>query len=355
MMIADFDIHAWSPVVLALHYPRTFYIALLLFFLIAAFAWWFLPHYVITRLIPEDLTHRQATESSVRKDLSLFYAGSVVVFGVIGAIIQFQANVERDYQQRDASLSVQNGELFEKAVTRLDSASALSTLSAISSLTELMRQKGYYWASVSEISEFLRKSISQHADLNALDKLNAIRALSTRDAGAWSNRFTEPFPLDFSGLDLTDFRFSQLWLWGSTFRSTNLTGSQLPGAKMESTDFECANFERAQLQMSSLFETTDPTEIGPKLNRVNFRHANLSKVIFKTDSNNRVHVEDACFEGATLDGADLSGFDLSEPSGLTRSQIEKTSAHPPIPADFDSKVKKCKEFKEICLTTPASK
>jgi uncharacterized protein YjbI with pentapeptide repeats len=355
-MISEADVHAWSPVVLALEHPQYFYPILLLAFCLAAGLWWFLPHFFAGRSFPRDSKHRQEAESSLRKDISLFYTGSVVVFGVLGAVIQFQANIERDHQQQMAALSAENAKRFDQAVTNLESNSPLANLGAISALTGLMRQNGFYWTSVAELNEFLRQAVSvvpKDATINRVAILNAFLALSTRDEGIWNNRFHEPFPLDFSRLNLGGLLFSQLRLWGSNFRHTNLSGSYLPGASMEGTDFNCANFEKAQLQRSSLSDDTPPTKLGPKLARANFTGAVLDNVQFITDSNKKVDIEDTCFAGASLVGADISGFDLTQVAGLTREQIDKTQFHPAIPPNFEAK--SCRPFADLCPSTPSGR
>jgi uncharacterized protein YjbI with pentapeptide repeats len=176
-----------------------------------------------------------------------------------------------------------------------------------------------------------------------------------RDVGVWGNRFSEPFPLDFSNLDLSSLAFSNLKLWGSDFQNTNLSNSFLPGAQMEATDFTCANFENAQLGMSTLGVETLPSQIGAKLNGANFHNAHLENVQFIGDGRAKaqMHLKDTCFEGAHLHHADITGFDLTEPSGLTSDQIKSTDKHPSIPRDFEKKP--CSAFTDLCKRTPRNK
>jgi hypothetical protein len=104
--------------------------------------------------------------------------------------------------------------------------------------------------------------------------------------------------------------------------------------------------------MSSLFQPTTPSELGPKLANANFTKANLSGVSFKRDSNTKlVDTSGTCFEGATLDGADISGFDLHNVLGLAVEQIDKANAdhRPQIPAGYLKK--KCVDFTQTCPNT----
>jgi hypothetical protein len=357
-VISDTNVHAWTPIILALEHPEYFYPVFLVVFLIAAGIWWWWPYYQATRYFPTAAEKRQAAESALRKDLTLFYTGSVVVFGIIGAVIQFQANLERDHRQQRASLSAENAKRFDGAVTQLQSGLPLSTLGGIFALSELMTQEGFYWQTVAEIQEYVRRAIQNaKGNINTAEIHNALRTLSERDAGFWVNRFSEPFPLDFSGIDLSNLKFSRLKLWGSDFQNTNLSGAELPGAMMEGTEFHCADFENAHLEMSYLHESTDPTELGPNLTRTNFRNAYLFNVRFKPDHNDDrkgtyVDTSDSCFQGANLDGADISHFDLTNAPGLTREQINKTQFHPVIPEGFQPIL--CNSFKSLCPTTPSA-
>jgi uncharacterized protein YjbI with pentapeptide repeats len=141
---------------------------------------------------------------------------------------------------------------------------------------------------VAPLHTFLRRELERprpKEGINRAEVTNALLALSERDVGVWNNRFSEPFPLDFSGLDLSGLRFSGLMLWGSDFNHANLAEVWMPGAKFDGIDFECANLQGANLRRSSLHVGTDPTELGPKLMGANFRNAGLNDVIFKRDEN----------------------------------------------------------------------
>jgi hypothetical protein len=48
----------------------------------------------------------------------------------------------------------------------------------------------------------LREAVPK-VDINSIEIHNALYALSERGVGIWSNRFGEPFPLDFSVLDMS--------------------------------------------------------------------------------------------------------------------------------------------------------
>jgi uncharacterized protein YjbI with pentapeptide repeats len=356
-MINETNIHAWGPIIFALENPQYFYPILLLIFLIAAGIWWWWPSHKAKNYFPTDVEKRQTAEASLRKDLSLFYTGSVVAFGIIGALIQFQANIERDHHQQQVTLSAENAKRFDEAVTQLQN-KPLSILGAISTFSELTKQDGFYWAAVSEVQEYLREAIHQGGDINRTEIHNAFRVLSERGTGNLQNRLSEPFPLDFSGLDLGKFKYSKLKLWGSDFQNSNLSGALLPGAMMESTDFTCANFENSHLEMSYLHEPTGPAELGPKLAQANFRNSSLNDVSFRPDHDDDhkdayVNTTDTCFEGAHFDGADISHFNLTNVTGLTRQQIDKSLFHPAIPNGFE--YKPCKPFKSLCPATPNTK
>jgi uncharacterized protein YjbI with pentapeptide repeats len=353
-MISTLNVREWSPVLLALEYPQYFYPILILGFSVAAVAWWLVPQYSARRWYPTDPANRQAAESSFRRDLSLFYTGSVVVLGILGAVIQFVATLDRNHQQEVDTLSATNSTSFSQAITNLQLDSPLAVLSAISALSALAHQDGFYWGSTVELNELLREAIPKR-DVNSLEIHNALYVLSQRDAGIWTNRLNEPFPLDFSNLNLSGLKFSSLMLWGSDFRYANLSGSYLPGTLMEGTDFTCTNFEGANLKMSTLYAPTHASEIGPKLEKANFRHADLSNVQFMGDKNNNLemYTTDACFDEATLDGADLSHFDLTAPSGLAPDKIKRAKSYPPIPAGFNEKP--CMPFHDLCPTNPTTK
>jgi hypothetical protein len=131
-------VHDAAPIVLALTYPGTFYSICLALFVAAAFLWWLLP----------SLQKRPSARKGLRTDLSLFYTGSVVAFGIIGTMIQFQSNIQRDQQQQRLALSSENAKRFDGAVKQLQKISDISALSAIYTLAELTKQDGFYWPSI---------------------------------------------------------------------------------------------------------------------------------------------------------------------------------------------------------------
>jgi uncharacterized protein YjbI with pentapeptide repeats len=274
----------------------------------AALVWWVLPRWAAKKY-HDGTTASKETEVAARTNLTLVYGGAVVVFGIIGAVIQFQSNLERDHLQRRSALSAQNSRRYDAAIAQLEKNTALTKLAGIASLAELTKQEGFYWHAVASLHTFLRRELDKERPkegINRAEVTNALLALSERDVGVWNNRFSEPFPLDFSGLNLSGLRFSGLMLWGSDFNHANLTGVTLPGAKFEGIDFECANLQGADFRRSSLHVATDPTELGPKLMGVNFRHARLNEVVFKRNENYNgglVNTEDACFEDADLTGS----------------------------------------------------
>jgi uncharacterized protein YjbI with pentapeptide repeats len=356
-MFSENNIHAWGPITFALENPHYFYPILLITFLIAAGIWWWWPYYRSRSDFSKNSEKRGAAEASLRKDLSLFYTGSVIALGIVGAVIQFQANIERDHRQQRNTLSAENAKRFDAAVAQLQN-TPLSILGAISSLSELAKQDGFYWSAVSEVHEYLREAIQKGSNINRAEIHNAFLVLSERDISTWRNRLKEPFPLDFSALDLGNLKFSRLKLEGSDFQNTNFYGTILPGADFVGADFRCANFENSHLEPSYLYEYTKPTALGPKLAQVNFRNSFLNDVIFKPDHDDDrkgaiVDTTDACFEGAHLDGADISHYDVTNVSGLTLDQIGQTKFPPSNLHDF--KFKPCKPFKDLCPTTPNTK
>jgi uncharacterized protein YjbI with pentapeptide repeats len=349
----EIEIHSWSPVVWALQHPQYFYPGLGIIFLLAAITWWCVPYFLSRRSFPDNPSKRQAAETSLRTALTLFYTGSVVALGIIGAVIQFQANLERDFRQQQLALSAENAKRFDNAVERLRSTSApLQNLSALSAFSNLIKQDGFYWPTVAEVLEYFRLIVQQGGDVNRPEISNALWILSTRE---WSKQSTEPFPLDFSGLDLHNLTFSGLQLWGTNFQNTNLSGAILPGAKLEGADLFCADLQNTRFEKSSLFQETAAAELGSKLANVNFRNANLSNVVFKHNSEGSVDTTGACFEGAIMDDADISHFDLQNVSGLTIHQIEATRREnrPVLPPNFT--LRNCQPFEEICRNTPHSK
>jgi len=325
-------LHDPAPIAWALKHPGVFYSTCLAVFFLAALLWWLLPL----------LQRRPSARKGLRTDLTLFYTGSVVAAGIIGAIIQFQANVERDQQQQRFTLSSENAKRFDSAVGQLQKHSDLVELGAVNALGELSKQDGFYWSSIAMLSAYLRHAVRASDGINSAVVAGAFYILSVRN---WESRNSEPFPLDFSSLNLKGLHYSQLQLWGSNFQLSDLSGAILPGAKFESADFSCANFENAIFQPSYLQNATDPAELGPKLANANFRNANLIAVLFKSSS---VDVENACFEGANLGGADISGFDLSKVTGLDLNQIRSTKKHPDVSDDFHPKP--CMAFKDLCPT-----
>jgi uncharacterized protein YjbI with pentapeptide repeats len=332
-----------GPVALVLKHPGLFYSACFVVLAVAALVWWILPR----------LQKLPAEKSGLRRDLSLFYTGSVIAAGVIGAIIQFQANIERDQQQQaitlsqfqqqqKLTLSAENAKRFDGAVKRLQGQSDLQALGAIYTLRELSTQEGFYWPSTTMLNAYLRSALVALDDVNSAAIVGALYILSTRD---WEARNADPFPLDFSRLNLRGLHFSKLQLWGNDFQFSNLAEAILPGAKLEGADFSCANFEKADFEQNSLQNATDPAELSSKLRGANFRYAILRNVIFKKD-NGWVNVENACFENADLAHADISGFDLSNVTGLTVEQINSTDQHPVVPPAFQSKP--CVAFEALC-------
>jgi hypothetical protein len=225
-MLTETQVHAWSPVIWALQSPQYFYPILGGLFVIAALIWWCAPYFLARRAF-----QRQAAEASLRTALTLFYTGSVVALGIVGAVIQFQANLERDFNQQQHTLSADNAKRFNEAVTHLKSAgSPLETLSAVTTFSDLINQNGFYWPTVAEVLVFLRLAVQQGGDVNRPEIANALQLLSSRD---WNKQGTEPFPLDLSDLDLHNLKFSSLQLWGTDFQNTNLSNAILPGAKLE--------------------------------------------------------------------------------------------------------------------------
>jgi len=328
-------VHDAAPIVLALTYPGTFYSICLALFVIAALLWWLLP----------SLQKRPSAQKGLRTELSLFYTGSVVAFGIIGTMIQFQSNIQRDQQQQRLALSSENAKRFDGAVKQIQKQSDISALGGIYTLGELTKQDGFYWPAVALLNAYLRHAAqAPGGDVNRAEIANSLHVLSERN---WEYRKGEPFPLDFSSLNLKGLRFSELKLWGSNFRNSNLSDVFLPGAKMEGTDFYCVNFEGANFQKSYLHKPTGPAELGPKLNSTNFRNAMLNEVAFKQNEYSFVDVEGTCFEGANLTGADIRGFDLSKAAGLTRDQILSSKEHPEVSGDFRSQ--SCRPFRDLCV------
>lgn len=250
-------------------------------------------------------------------------------------------------------MSAQNATRFDNAVTQLKSTDLpLQILGAISIFTDLIKQDGFYWPTVAEVTEYLRLAARQKGDINRPEVINALVLISERD---WLMQSAEPFPLDFSVLDLHNLQFTTLQLWGSNFRDANLSGAILPGAKLEGADLFCGNLQNAQFQMSSLSKATTPSELGPKLANVNFRNANLSNVVFKPDANGGVETDGACFEGANLKDADISHLDLRNVPGMALEQIQMTNkqSRPTVPVNFVKR--QCESFSVQCPQTPGSK
>jgi uncharacterized protein YjbI with pentapeptide repeats len=353
-MIFDTDVHAWAPVILALQHPGYFYPIGLCLFVVAAILWWWLPEYKSQQKFPTDDDKARTARTALRSDLTLFYSGSVIVLGIVGAIVQFQANIERDQRQQRLTLASDNGKLFANAVEQLQKASDLAQLGAIYNLSELMKQEGFYWPSVIQLNEFLRQAVqAANGNVNRAEIHNSLYVLSERDnrgdGESMMLRDAEPFPLNFSSLNLKGLAFSGLKMWSANFRNTNLSFTFLPGAKLGSGDFECANFEKTNLTPSSLYKGTGATELGAKLRNANFRKARLANVQFQKD-HGIVDVENACFEDADITGADISGFNLSRAAGLKQEQVVLSGSHPPVPSDF--KVLPCKSFESLCPSTP---
>jgi len=319
-----------GPIALALKHPWIFYSRGLALFFVAAVAWW-------------QLTNRLKSHSArkaLRTDLSLFYTGAVVALGIIGAVVQFQSNIERDQRQQRLALSSENAKRFDIVVAQLQKASDSARLGALYSLAELSRQDGFYWPSIVQLTAYLRH-VAQGSTTNPAEMHHLLYLLSERDEGHWEYRFSEPFPLDLSFLNLKDLKLSGAKLYGMNFRNTDFSGSILPGADLAHSDLACANFENANFYPGYLHATTGAAKLGPKLSFANFRNAWLDGVEFKEG----VDVEGACFEGARLQGADISGFDLKKARGLRKSQIESSKGNPRAPADFEelscSPVKEC--------------
>ena len=319
-----------APIALALEHPWPFYSLCISVFLVAAFLWWWLP----TR------EKHVSAKKALRTDLSLFFTGSVVAAGILGAIIQFQSNVDREHQQQRLSLSSENAKRYDGAVTRLGKTSQFSRLAAVYTLGELSKQDGFYWPSIAILSAHLKQALRETESVNNVEVHSILNILSKR---TWDARNGDPFPLDFSFTDWEGLQFSQLLLWGNNFQFANFSNAILPGAKLESADLHCANFEQANFLSSFLHDPTGPAELGPKLENANFRMAKLNAVTFKSSS---VNVENACFEGADLAGADISGFDLTKVAGLSVEQINSTKSHPVVPANF--RPKPCQRFDELC-------
>jgi len=346
-----------GPISFALKYSAIFYGLLFFAIVVIAAIWWLLPIWYGRRSSPKNLKRRRDAETQLRSNLSIFFSGGVIALGIIGVIIQFQANIERDHRQQRLTLSAENVKRFNESVTQLEK-TPLAALGAISTLSELAKQDGFYWAAISEVHEFLRQAILKGGDINRAEIRNAFRVLSERDLDTWRNRSTEPSPLDFTTLDLGRLKFSRLRLEGSDFGYTNFSDARLPGADFAGADFRCANFENSHLDPSYLYENTNPTALGPKLEKVNFRNSFLYDVKFRpgNDDNDKSYVlqlTDACFEGAHLDGADISHMDVTNVSGLTRDQINQAKFPPNNLNDFT--FKPCKPFKDLCPTTPGTR
>jgi hypothetical protein len=115
IMFSTIMVREWSPILIALEYPQYFYPILIGTFLLAAVAWWFFPHYSASKTYPNKPAKREAAESTFRNDLSIFYGGAVVVFGVIGGVIQFGAGIVRDHEQAVSTLAATNVKNFNQA------------------------------------------------------------------------------------------------------------------------------------------------------------------------------------------------------------------------------------------------
>ena len=219
---------------------------------------------------PDNDEKKLAVETPLRKDISIFFGGSVVAFGLIAALIQFQANLERearqqratraqmqanterDQRQQRATLASENIKLFDKAVGLLNSKSMTPQLGGIYAFSELIKQEGFYWPAVAQLTAFLRQKllpvgakVGPDTIRNRFEIFSALHVLSERDKVSWEGRTMEPIPLDLSGLNLSELKFSDLRLWGSSLRYTDLSGAIIPGALLEDADLYCANMEGA--------------------------------------------------------------------------------------------------------------
>ena len=199
-------VHDAAPIALALKNPGVFYSICLAVFILAALLWWLSP------LFQKSPSARKG----LRTDLSLFYTGSVVAFGIIGAIIQFQSNIQRDQQQQRLALSSENAKRFDGAIKQLQKQSDLSELGAIYTLGELSRQDGFYGPSIAMLSANLRHAVQvSNKVIDSPVVAGSLHILSERD---WESRNSEPFPLYFS---IPEFE-------RPAFFRTSHVGKQLP-------------------------------------------------------------------------------------------------------------------------------
>lgn len=289
-----------GPVSWALLHPTLFYLGLAVVMLAVAALWWLLPPWVAGARYFGTISKRDAAaESEFRRNLTLFLSGGAVALGIIGAIVQFQANIEKDQRQQRAALAAQNTKRFNEVIKQLAEKSppVAETLAAVLNLSVLMGQDDFYWPATIQLNAFVReRANTKDRDINRVDVKSAILAISERN---WTMQKSEPFPLDFRGTDFSGLTFQNLKFWGLDFQGANFTDSALPGANFSGADLSGANFSGADFFGLLHGKELQPAKMGAKLEKANFQCADLRGVEIEGEAD--LNVAGACFNGAKMD------------------------------------------------------
>ncbi len=118
---------------------------------------------------------------------------------------------------------------------------------------------------------------------------------------------------DFSNLDLSERRLSQVDLTGAKLTNTNLSGADLSNADLTGANLYLANLSQANLQTSNLSDA--------KLTSVNLAGANLSGAQLEQATFSYANLKGALLTAAQLTGANLSDANLQNAVGSQATLI----------------------------------
>jgi hypothetical protein len=316
----------------------------LLIGILAAAAWWVIPHLQARKLNAECLTAKDIAEleDEYRKTVTQALGGIILLFGAAVALLQlYETGRSSEAQLREAARATdlnnkqqqlaRGFELLgkESSAERLGGIRILYDWAETPSRDESSSEEKRYSIVAPALASFVRdvtkftiktetceefeRPLSETVGNDVQAALDILRKRSTGS----------PLVLNLRGLNLSRANLSGANLSGSNFAFIDLSEADLSNTKLRNTNFYCANLYRANLAGADLSgETVDDS--GPLTNLAGalLLKVNLGKADGKASSLARAIVVKATLSESFLEETDLRGARLWE-ANLFRTRLQR--------------------------------
>ena len=316
----------------------------LLIAILAAAAWWVIPHLQARKLNAECLTAKDIAEleDEYRKTVTQALGGIILLFGAAVALLQlYETRRSSEAQLREAARATdlnnkqqqlaRGFELLGKgsSAERLGGIKILYDWAATPSRDESSSEEKRYSIVAPALASFIRdltkftiktetceefeRPLSETVGNDVQAALDILRKRSTGS----------PLVLNLRGLNLSRANLSGADLSGSNFAFIDLSEADLSNTKLRNTNFYCANLYRANLAGADLSgETVDDS--GPLTNLAGalLLKVNFGKADGKASSLARAIMVKATLSESFLEETDLRGARLWE-ANLFRTRLQR--------------------------------